>query len=190
MAMPSRKELLLNTALKLFMEYGFHATGIDRILEESGVSKKTLYNHFRSKGDLILAALRRHDESFRNHFVRSVEKKGGTAHDRILAIFDVAEEWFFSDQFYGCTFINAVAEFSDRSTAIQNVCKDYKCMVTEYIEALAREAKARNPAELAERLSLLLEGATVKAQVSEKKDSANRAKQIAELLLKAECSRD
>ena len=61
----SRREQLVETALTVFNRDGYHAAGIDRILAEAGVAKMTLYNHFRSKDDLILAALRRRDEGFR-----------------------------------------------------------------------------------------------------------------------------
>ena len=67
--MPSTKrDHLIDTALELFSRDGFQATGIDKILKESGVAKMTLYNHFKSKDELILAVLRRRDETFRNHY--------------------------------------------------------------------------------------------------------------------------
>ena len=188
MPRPPKRNQLIETALRLFSQYGFHAVGIDRVVEEAGITKKTLYNHFRSKNELILAALRRNDAEFRNNFVRSVESKGKTSRERLLAIFDVAEEWFLSNTFYGCTFINAIAEFSDRWKPIQHICKEYKQLVTDYIANLARDANAENPEELAERLSLLLEGAIVTAQVSEKTNSAKRAKEIAILLIDRECN--
>ena len=84
--MPSdRREHLLDTALSLFGTEGFHATGIDKILASAGVAKMTLYNHFRSKDELILAALRRRDERFRHWFVREVEHRAATPRDRLLA---------------------------------------------------------------------------------------------------------
>ena len=84
----SKRDLLINTALELFSREGFHATGIDRILSESGVAKMTLYNHFKSKDELILAALRRRDETFRNWFMRTVEASAETPRGRLLASFD------------------------------------------------------------------------------------------------------
>ncbi|MBP9101831.1 MAG: helix-turn-helix transcriptional regulator, partial [Nitrosomonas sp.] len=64
--------------MKLFYQYGFNATGVDRITTESGVTKKTIYSYFKSKDELILAALRRRDELFRNYFMRAVEQHGRT----------------------------------------------------------------------------------------------------------------
>ena len=70
-----KRDHLIDTALGLFSRYGYHAMGIDRILAESGVAKMTLYNHFKSKDELILAVLRRRDERFRNWFMRTVERR-------------------------------------------------------------------------------------------------------------------
>ena len=69
----SRRDDLVETALKLFYSGGFNATGIDRILAESGVAKMTLYKHFRSKDELILAVLHRRDEQFRNWLMAEME---------------------------------------------------------------------------------------------------------------------
>ena len=68
------REHIINTAIELFREYGYHATGVDRIIDEAGVSKKTLYTHFRSKEELLIAALRHYDGVFRNNFMRKVDQ--------------------------------------------------------------------------------------------------------------------
>ncbi|MDR4487994.1 MAG: TetR/AcrR family transcriptional regulator [Nitrospirales bacterium] len=84
---PSKREQLLRTAVELFTKNGIHATGIDTIVEQSGVTKKTLYAHFRSKEELVLAALRQYDGEFRKFFMQQVEAKGRTPKARLLAIF-------------------------------------------------------------------------------------------------------
>jgi len=91
--MSTKREQLIETAARLFARNGFHATGIDTILAEAGIAKKTLYNHFRTKDELILAALRKHDGEFRNNFMKSVEELAETPEARLLAIFDVAKAW-------------------------------------------------------------------------------------------------
>ena len=73
MPSPSRRDHLIKTAITLFCGHGYHATGIDRFLETAGVSKKTMYQHFRSKEALIYAALRQYDGVFRNNFMKAVE---------------------------------------------------------------------------------------------------------------------
>jgi len=72
----SKRELLIKTALELFAKNGLHATGVDSIVEQSGVTKKTLYAHFRSKDELVLAVLRYYDGLARNEFMRRVESGG------------------------------------------------------------------------------------------------------------------
>ena len=93
------REQLINTAIELFREYGYHATGVDKIIEKAGVSKKTLYTHFRSKEELLIAALRQYDGLFRNNFMRQVESLVEIPQEKLLAIFDVAEGWFSQKKF-------------------------------------------------------------------------------------------
>ncbi len=179
----SKREQLIQTALELFGKNGIHATGIDTIVERSGVTKKTLYAHFRSKEELVLAVLRQYDGLARNEFRRRVEGGGKTARGRLLAIFDFAERWFQQSNFYGCLFINTIGEYSDADTPIRQICKDYKTLVRGYILSLCEQAGAANPQELAEELALLLEGATVTAQVSQNPKTAKIAKRAAKALI-------
>ena len=184
----SKREQLIQAALPLFAKNGIHATGIDTIVEHSGVTKKTLYAHFRSKEELVLAALRHYDGQFRNSFMRQVERKARTPKTRLLAIFDVAETWFSQQSFYGCLFINAVGEHSAPDTSLRYVCSDFKRMMTEFIFELCIKMKARNPQQLAEELAILLEGAIVTAQVSQKPNAAKIAKRAASVLIEKQQS--
>ena len=83
MSNPSKREQIVDVALNLFYQGGFNATGVDKITAESGVTKKTIYAHFKSKDELILATLRRRDELFRNNFMLSVERLGKTPCKRL-----------------------------------------------------------------------------------------------------------
>ena len=184
--MPSAKrEHLVDTALALFDRRGFHATGIDTILAESGVAKMTLYNHFRSKDELILAVLRRRDERFRNWFVRAVERRAKSPRARLMAVFSVLEEWFGEGGFHGCLFISAAAEFSTESGAIRASCDEHKKLVVAYLCKLATEARARDPQALAEDLSLVMEGAIVTAQITGSTRPAKQARRAAKVLIDA-----
>ncbi len=179
MASPQRREHLIDTAIELFAEHGYHATGIDTILAQSGVSKKTLYRHFRSKDELILAALKKYDGLFRNGFMRQVEAQAEDPYGRLLAVYEVAARWFEQNNFYGCMYINAVGEFSESDTPIRQACREFKSLMRRYVEDLCRAAGAAEPVELAEELSLLLEGAIVTAQVSEQRSRAAKVAQTA-----------
>jgi AcrR family transcriptional regulator len=181
--MSEKRQDLIDTAITLFAEHGFHATGIDRIAEVAGVSKKTLYHHFRSKEELILAALKHHDGLFRNFLMKSVDQISDSPYERLLGIFDVAHAWFSAKDFYGCMFINAIGEYSHGDTAIRRACQDFKTQVAAYVEQLAVSAQIDNPKDLAESLSILLEGAIVTAQVAGNPNSAGAAKRTAKVLI-------
>ena len=179
----SKRDQLVETALNLFNREGFRATGIDRILAESGVAKMTLYNHFRSKDELILAALRRRDEQFRNWFARAVERRATTPRDRLLAIFDTLEEWFEDKSFNGCVFINAAAEFCQHTESIRSGIVEHKRLVRSYVRELAVEAGAEDPDALTDSLELLVEGAIVCAQIYGNPTPARDAKKAAATLV-------
>ena len=179
----NRRERLIDTAIQLFSESGFHATGIDRILAESGVAKKTLYRHFHSKDELILAALKKFDGLFRNRFMARVDAKAESSYDRLLAVFDVAGAWFEENKFLGCIFINAAGEYSRNDSPIRAVCSEFKVMIYRYIRRLCADAGARDADVLAEQLALLLEGAIVTAQISQHSRAAQVAKTVAKTLI-------
>ena len=180
---PSKRDQLIQTAVKLFAKNGIHATGVDSIVEQSGVTKKTLYAHFRTKEELVLAVLRYYDGIARNEFMQKVESGGTTPRAKLLAIFDFAKDWFQQNNFYGCLFVNTIGEYSGKDTPIRQICKEYKKLVKDYIHSLCQQAGAKDPQGLAEELALLLEGATVTAQVSQNSKTAKIAKRAAKALI-------
>lgn len=184
MAVSARREHLIDTALVLFAERGYHATGIDTILGRARISKKTLYRHFRSKDELILAALKKYDGLFRNNFMRQVEARAEDPRERLLAMYDVAGDWFVQDDFFGCIYINATSEFSAPDTPIRKACQEFKAMIRGYIEDLCERAGAPDPAALAAELAIVLEGAIVTAQVAQDGGKAAKvARSAAEVLI-------
>ncbi len=180
----SRKDELVDTALDLFYQNGFHATGIDRILGSAGIAKMTLYKHFRSKDALIVAALERRDERFRDWFRAAVEARARSPKKRLLAVFDTLEDWFTASGFQGCMFINAAAEYADRADPVHVTAAAHKTAMREYFKELAEAAGADDPADLSEQLALLVEGATVTAHISGRAEAARRARRVAKVLIK------
>ena len=182
--MPSnRKQHLVETALKLFYQEGFHSTGIDKILAESGVAKMTLYKHFSSKDDLIRAVLEERDKRFREWFFGRVDELGKTPRERLEAVFDVLTEWIQGDDFRGCMFINAAAEFSSKDEAISKVASDHKVLMCEFMDGLVKEAGFPNPETLSYQLALLVEGAIVMGHVCGDKEAGVKAKEAALVLM-------
>ena len=188
--MKSRRDDLVETALKLFYVHGFNATGIDRILAESGVAKMTLYKHFRSKDELILAALQLRDERFRNWLMSEMEKASSDPEKRLLAMFDALETWFhgkaFKDLgFSGCAFINAASEFAAHDHPAHRIASEHKRRIVDYLEKTCREAQLPQPETLAERLALLKEGAIATAHVRNMPEAAGLAREMARTLINA-----
>lgn len=178
------RERLLETALRLFAEHGIHATGIDRIIAEAGVAKMTLYKHFAGKDDLVVAALRRKHEVFREFFRAIVDGR----HDpraRLLAVFDAQERWFSRPDFRGCFFLNAAAELPEGGCAARQAVADHKAWVLAQFHELAAQAGAGDPAALAQELMLLFEGAIARAYVTGEASAARTARKAAAALMEA-----
>jgi AcrR family transcriptional regulator len=181
--MRSRREDLLNTAMRVFYEEGFASAGVDRIAEVSGVTKRTLYKHFRTKDELILAVLRRRDEVFRNWLLRAVERRGASPRERLLLIFDVLDDWYQTHGWHGCMFLNALAEVGRSNRAITAAVAEHKLMMREHLRELAAEAGCGNPDSVSEALFLLTEGAVAVAAVEGDPSAIRRAGELAASLL-------
>lgn len=178
----NRRDHLVDTALELFNRDGYHATGIDRILAEAGVAKMTLYKHFKSKDDLILAVLRRREQLFLERLTSRIEL-ATTPKERLLGLFDALDEWFGEKDFSGCMFINAASEFAPPEDPIHAVASEHKHLLLRHLRELTAAAGASKPRELAAGLMLLIEGAIVMAYVAGERDAAKQAKRTAKLLL-------
>lgn len=178
------RDRLIETALNLFYMDGFHAVGLDRILAEVGVTKTTFYNHFESKEDLVIAAIRRRDEWETQTFSRMVQERAGyEPRAMLLAMFDVLDEWFTNDDFLGCLYINACAEFPSRHDPVHQVAADHYREAERTLHQIAEAAGADDPTTLARQLVLLIQGAFARRLVIHDDSAAAAAKEAAELLL-------
>ncbi|MBB3317762.1 AcrR family transcriptional regulator [Rhizobium sp. BK181] len=176
------KNHLLETALRLFNEYGYHATGIDLIVSESGVAKTTLYRHFETKEELIVAALERRDEADRREMREFVETRAKDPVERILSTFDFLEQWFKDKEFRGCGFMAAAGEHKDIADPVFRAAEMHKRLSLAYFEELAHAARFRDPRRVADEINLLQEGATAVAQITRSVEPARQAKRMATAL--------
>jgi AcrR family transcriptional regulator len=180
---PTKRDELVGKALGIFYSNGFHATGMDRLVEETGISKTSIYKHFRSKEALILAALQLRDMQFRDWLFRRMAALGGTPREQLLAVFDALGEWCREPGFRGCLFVKAVAEFQEPDDPIHAQAAAHKALLLEHFRNLAAAAGAVDPALLARQLLILKEGAIVAAQVEGCREAAAQAKAAAATLL-------
>lgn len=179
-----KRDQLMATAWRLFYRDGFRAVGIDLILAEAGVAKMTLYNHFASKDELIVALLENRDRALRASVVAAVEAAGKSPTRRLLAVFDWLEAWFAAADFNGCVFIRALSEYPDSDHPIHRTAWAHKVAVKALLAQLGEAAGARDPAALADTLSLLIDGAIVAAHGTRSPVSARVARATAATLLK------
>ncbi|UGA48518.1 TetR/AcrR family transcriptional regulator [Bradyrhizobium quebecense] len=162
----SARGRLLNAATHLFCKNGINATGIDAIIDEAGTAKTTLYKLFGSKTNLVHAVLESEGKQWREWFIGAIEAGGGDPQTKLARIFPALKSWFAEERFYGCPFINAVAEHDKDAKQFRNIALKHKKVVLAHIEKLAGEMGATEPAVLAHQLALLIDGAIVAAMVS------------------------
>lgn len=179
----SARDRLIETALSLFNRYGFHATGVDRIVAVAKVAKKTLYAHFPSKEELILAALSRKRAAFADKFLPMIQASSSDPRERLLNLFELAKSWFQDPDFFGCIFINAAVEYSEPSHPINSCAREFKTLLRNFIREQAVAGGASDAEVLADQIALLFEGATTVAQVQARPDAATTAKVIATQLI-------
>lgn len=177
------RQRLLDAATELFYSQGIKATGIDAIVKLAGTNKMTLYNYFPSKDALVIAFLRKRDEDFTNWFVEQLNSKAAHPKDKLLAIFDVIDDWMSTPVFRGCAFINAAAEFPVEANPVQQLSAEFYDKFQSFITGLGVECGISEPERLAAQLTLLVEGAIVSEQMKRYSGASLHARQAAEILI-------
>ena len=175
-------EKVLRSASDLFYRNGIAATGVDTIVEHAGVSKRTLYNNFGGKDELVAAYLRDRDERWRAS-LEEITNRYEDPEERLLATFEAYGEWLVGDDYRGCAFINAASEIADPDHPARAVALSHKKGVQEHLASLAAQAGLQEPDTLAEQLLLLLEGATVTASMRKSHEPLDIARSTARSLM-------
>ena len=161
-----KKQQIVEAAFNLFKASGFHATGVDLIMQTAKVSKRTMYRYFPTKNDLILAVLEHYRTTYTEHVNEILGQPDKTSREKILAVFDDAKQWFNDTNFRGCLAVNAMGEFSGKNQAIENSCMRFKRWEIELLQILTKDINPHKSDELACKLFVLLEGMSSIAQVT------------------------
>jgi AcrR family transcriptional regulator len=180
----STEEKLLLAARRLFCQAGIHATGITRILEEAGVARQSLYTHYGSKENLLKAVLDTEANMWFHWFDQDLPALKCSPQERILALFDLLENWFAKEDFFGCIFVNAVAEHEKDSGWVRDMAGTYRDQIIDRLGALVVESGARNPDIVIQKLGLIIEGAIITAMVTQNSKAAHIARLAAEDVLR------
>ncbi|HEY3083386.1 MAG TPA: TetR family transcriptional regulator [Chloroflexota bacterium] len=158
---------------KLFYEEGVHVVGIDRLVEEAGVAKASLYTHFGSKDGLVRAYLEEHLRARREH-VAKVLARYDSPRERLLGLFADAQEALAGTAFRGCRFLNASAEARPEES-VGALTEEYRTWLRTLFTDLAEAAGARDPKRLGRQLALLYDGAAVAARLDKDRTGAGLA---------------
>jgi len=180
--MSSGRQRVLDTAYELFSRHGTRAVGVDRIIDEAGTAKMTLYRHFASKDELVLAFLDERAERWtRGWLIAEVQRRADTPRERLLAIFDVLSEWFAREGFEGCSFINVMLESEGpvREASVAQLSN-----IRDFLIALATEAAIEDADGFARQWHILMKGSIVAAGEGDL-EAAARARELGALLLAA-----
>jgi AcrR family transcriptional regulator len=177
------RERILETAYQLFSRNGVQAVGVNRIVAEAHVAKMTLYSHFATKEDLVIAFLELREQRWTRDWleaeinrVEGVPPPAGT-----LALFDALDGWVRRRDYEGCSFINTLLEFQSTERPHREAARQLEVIRT-LLEGHARSAGIAKPEEFSHQLQILMMGAIVSASRGDL-DAARRARGIAEALL-------
>jgi AcrR family transcriptional regulator len=183
---PGARERILSTAYDLFARHGIRAIGVDRIISEAGVAKTTLYRHFQSKDDLVIAVLERREEIWLVGWLQPrIEALGDSPDGRLLAIFDAFGEWFLEEGYEGCLFVSSLIDAHDRTSPIGAESATRLANIRSLVRTLAEQAGVRDAHAFAHKWQLLMLGSIVQA-VEGHPGAAQQARALGELLIEQE----
>jgi AcrR family transcriptional regulator len=176
------REKVFQTAARLFYQRGYRAVGVDTLAEESGVGKMTLYRHYPSKDDLIVAYLNNSNEIFWRNF-EEITRDAATPREKLLAFFESLQEYVSTHACYGCPFLNVATEYPETDYPGHRVAIEHKQSVRARFRQLAEAAGARKPEALANQLFLLMDGAYMAARMFGVNNPAAHLAEAARILI-------
>ena len=181
-AQPGARDRILAAAYELFSHRGIRDVGVDEVIERAGVAKASLYRHFPSKDDLVVAFLDLRERRWTVGWVEAeARRRGRTPEDQLLAIFGLFDEWFHRDDFEACSFINVLLEMGPGHRA-GTASVRHLANIRSIVSKLAEEAGLREPDSFARSWHILMKGSIVSAAEGDA-EAAQRARSMARLLI-------
>jgi AcrR family transcriptional regulator len=176
------RERILNASYELFSQRGIRGVGVNEVIERAGVATATLYRHFPSKDELVLAFLEMREQRWTHGLIEAeARRRGSDPEERLLAIFDVFDEWFHRDDFEACSFINVLLEMGPQHPA-GDASVEYLDHIRSIVRRFADEAGLRDTESFARSWHILMKGSIVSAAEGDV-EAARRGKSMARLLI-------
>ena len=183
---PSARDRILETAFRLFYAHGYRGVGIDTIIEESDVAKATLYKHFPSKDELVIAYLDRADAAWLGALRTAAQDAGPEPREQLVGMFDALASACRREGYHGCAFINTAAEARPDSPVHARTVA-HKRAVREWVRELSAEAGAADPDGLAQGLTVILDGGLSAGVLDADPTAPDAAARAARALVDASC---
>ena len=178
----SARERILDASYELFSRRGIQAVGVNEVTERAGVAMATLYRHFPSKDELVLAFLALREQRWTKDFVEAgAMRRGSNPEERLLAIFDVLDEWFHRDDFEAGSFMKVLLELGAEHPA-GGASVWHLEQIRSIVRRLAEEAGLHDTDSFARSWHILMEGSIVVATEGDTR-AAQRGKSMARLLI-------
>jgi AcrR family transcriptional regulator len=173
---------ILTAAYELFARRGIRDVGVDEVIAHAGVAKASLYRHFASKDDLVVAFLDLRETRWTRDWVAAeARRRGTTAEEQLVAIFGLFDEWFHRDDFEACSFINVLLEMGPAHPA-GKASVGHLANIRSIVRKLAEEAGLSDPESFARSWHILMKGSIVSAAEGDA-EAAQRAESMARLLI-------
>jgi AcrR family transcriptional regulator len=169
---------ILETAYELFSRRGVRDVGINEVIEHAHVTKATLYHHFASKDDLVVAFWDLREERWMRGWVQAeARRRANTPEEGLLAIFDLYDEWFHRDDYEACSFVNVLLELGAEHPA-GRASIEHLANLRAIVRGLADQADLEDPDGFTRSWYILMKGSIVSAAEGYT-DAAKRAKAMA-----------
>ena len=180
------RQKILDIAGDLFFRQGYRAVGVDTIVKETGIAKRTLYRHFPSKDDLIVAYLEQVNHLMQAWLDEAIAPYEGQPREQLLAIFEALQRLVTSPQCYGCAFLMTSVEFPELDSPSHQVALAHKQSVRSRFKNLAERAGAHFPESLADQLLLLMDGAFASVRMFGINNPGSNVAEAAKALISAQ----
>ena len=166
------RERLLRVASGLFYTKGIRAVGVEEVLAEAGVTRATLYRHFKGKDDLVATYLRATDQLIRGQ-IDDARREAQSPEDEIRAIARLIGEQITSPGFRGCAFLNAAAEYPDAQSPAHQAVLEQRAWLLETMIDLYTRCDATEPEAAAQHFVMLRDGAMAAGCLSDPRTVAD-----------------
>ena len=177
------KHRILAKTADVFYRHGFSASGVDLLAKSVGLTKASLYHHFRNKNHLIESALEQHSLFHRTAYRTAWNRPGLTPRQQLTVLFDEMAVFFRQTDCYGCPFINAASEFKNRDHFVRIIARNHYDFVRANLEQFAAQAGINNPPEIAEKITIIIMGTYTGWYVGGLEKAAEHGKEMAETLI-------